>query len=383
MKVLILVRVLWPGGVQRAAFKEAYELMKRGHDVDLVFIRETQREVKYSSSINYTVLYPPTVKKRLLGKVFWKLTSIYAKGRGDDATIDLDLIFLYEMRRKKNYDVVIYYDQWTALFSWVRKLKEKVWEIRGKKGGGEKKVVFVHETPLSNPNPPLLPKLIDRLGLWKANCIITNAEANREALERNGYKNVFTLYLGTDPVDSPNFSFREDIALSVTMWDAGRHPERLVEISRRLRRGKVVIAGDWADRTLLEKYRNMRNEHLEVTGPLQEDELRELYRRSKAFIRFGYNERGPGMGSLEALSYGIPLIVNRGIGITEVIKDKENGFIVEENDFDGISKILDELFVNEEMWNKIYENNRKLAESLSWNKHGERLDEIIRKIANE
>lgn len=368
MKILILVRILWPGGVQRAAFREAYELIKRGHKVDLIFIRDTGREVKYDLPVEYKVLYPPSVKKRVAGRILWKLTSIYAKNRGDDATVDLDLILKFELNRRR-YDVVIYYDQWTALFSWLRRK--------------EKKVVFVHETPFSLERPSIIGRLLDRIGLWRSDAIITNAESNKRALEKAGYRNVYTLYLGTDPVKNPpKFNEREDIAISVTMWDSGRHPERLLEISKRLKRGKILIVGDWADRNLMREYMKFNNDRVQVTGPVTEEKLRELYMRAKVFIRFGYNERGPGMGSLEALSYGIPLVVNNGIGIVEVIKDKENGFIVNEEDYNRVAEIIEMLFSNEKEWNRIFENNMKLANSLSWEKHGERLENILKGLVS-
>ena len=39
MRICIVVRLLWPGGVQRTALAEAEGLTKIGNEVDLLFIR--------------------------------------------------------------------------------------------------------------------------------------------------------------------------------------------------------------------------------------------------------------------------------------------------------------------------------------------------------
>ena len=41
MKIGIIVRILWPGGVQRIAIAEAEGLTRLGNDVELIFIRRT------------------------------------------------------------------------------------------------------------------------------------------------------------------------------------------------------------------------------------------------------------------------------------------------------------------------------------------------------
>jgi hypothetical protein len=42
MKICILVRVLWSGGVQRIAFAEAEGLIKLENDVHLIFLKDKQ-----------------------------------------------------------------------------------------------------------------------------------------------------------------------------------------------------------------------------------------------------------------------------------------------------------------------------------------------------
>ncbi|MGC9124396.1 MAG: glycosyltransferase [Thermoplasmata archaeon] len=106
----------------------------------------------------------------------------------------------------------------------------------------------------------------------------------------------------------------------------------------------------------------------------------ELYKKSKVSIRFGYNEKGPGMGSLEAISWGLPLIINEGIGIRDLIKDSINGYIVNETDYDKIAQLIDDLFTDKNKWSMISYNNIQLAKDLSWENHCKLLDSIFKKI---
>ena len=100
MRICIIVRILWPGGVQRTAFAEADGLRKLGNDVDLIFIRATNRYT-YSQKLNYKVLYGNDVNKRFIGRLFKRITMHYSPERGEDVTIDIDLIYKTEHNLKK------------------------------------------------------------------------------------------------------------------------------------------------------------------------------------------------------------------------------------------------------------------------------------------
>jgi len=152
-----------------------------------------------------------------------------------------------------------------------------------------------------------------------------------------------------------------------------------------LSKGKLIIAGSWTDNNYLNRFRKLiKDNNLEgkviVTGEISENDLIELYRRSKVSIRFGYNERGPGMGSLESISWGLPLIINDGIGIKEIIEDGINGYIVDESDYKKIASLIDNLFSDKDKWCEISNNNVSLSKKLDWKNHCRILDSIFREF---
>lgn len=373
LRICIVVRILWPGGVQRIAFAEAEGLKKLNNEVDLVFIRAA-KEKFYDSSIDYKILYESDINNRFLGRIFKKITLHYLPQRGEDATIDIDLIYKFERTLKNKYDIVYYFDEFSSLFQRHRKTKYK-------------RVVLIHEVSLYNKS--FLIKLIQRRAVKRSDLVLTNTAENLGLLHKYGLKNAEEVYPGLwINNDIPGFDKRENIAISVTMWDYGRRPELFLEIAKRLKKGKIILAGSWADLEYFDKFKEKINflglgNRLFVTGGIKEQKLNELYKKSKVALRFGYFEKGPGMGSLEYISWGIPLIINSGIGIKEVVKNEINGYIIDEIKFDYAVQLIESLFEDSERWTDISKNNILLAEALSWDKHCSKLNEIFQKLISK
>lgn len=370
MKILIIVRVLWPGGVQRIAFAEAKGLMNLGHDVDLVFIRDTGR-ITYEENINYRVIYTNDINNRFAGKLLKIITDHYAPQRGNDATVDIDLIRKFEHSINNKYDIIYCFDEFTALF--VKRLKKRF---------KTKIVVLIHEVAFKNGSA--LSKLIQKYACKNADLILTNTRSNLNLLREYGYNDSYEVYPGLySKNNSASFDERENIAISVTMWDFGRHPEIFINVAKNLKNGKIVLIGNWADNAYLEKFRNIiKQEHLSnklyITGSISEEDLNKFYLKAKVSIRFGYEEKGPGMGSLESLSFGLPIIYNNGIGIKEILKDNLNGFVVGSNDYLEITKKIDILFSNKDLWESLHSNNLQLSHKYSWDSHNTKLNNILK-----
>lgn len=81
--------------------------------------------------------------------------------------------------------------------------------------------------------------------------------------------------------------------------------------------------------------------------PMDDGRLASIYRRSHVFampnVRVAGDMEGFGIVALEAGAAGLPVVAFRVDGIDEAIQDKENGFLVEENNYDAFARTLAEL----------------------------------------
>ena len=330
MKILIVCRVLWPGGVQRMIFRQAEGLKLLGNEVDLVFIRDTGR-YKYPTNLNFEIFMTKNRSSKLVDYILKRITSRYSPQRGEDAVVDIDYIRKFQKSITKSYDLIYYSDEFAALFSEIVKKKNKA-----------KLVVMIHE-PIKK-NGPFLWRQIEKKAIKNCDLVLTHSREAKILLSSIYNARIEEIYLGTDVINEiPGFENRKNYAVSVTMWDYGRHPEKLIEIGRKLSVGKIILIGNWTDNNYLEAMKReikekSLDERVVITGQVTENRLRLYYKEAKCSIRFGYNEKGPGMGALESISWGIPIIFNDGIGIKEVAADQKNGFLVDLEDTDLIAK---------------------------------------------
>ena len=372
MKILIVCRVLWPGGVQRMIFRQAEGLKLLGNEVDLVFIRDTGR-YKYPTNLNFEIFMTKNRSSKLVDYILKRITSRYSPQRGEDAVVDIDYIRKFQKSITKSYDLIYYSDEFAALFSEIVKKKNKA-----------KLVVMIHE-PIKK-NGPFLWRQIEKKAIKNCDLVLTHSREAKILLSSIYNARIEEIYLGTDVINEiPGFENRKNYAVSVTMWDYGRHPEKLIEIGRKLSVGKIILIGNWTDNNYLEAMKReikekSLDERVVITGQVTENRLRLYYKEAKCSIRFGYNEKGPGMGALESISWGIPIIFNDGIGIKEVAADQKNGFLVDLEDTDLIAKKITHLFDDKKNWEDISKNNLDLATSLSWDEHNKRLNNLFQEI---
>lgn len=374
MRIGLIFRVLWPGGVQRIAIEEANGLSLLGHEVDLVFIRAADSEIRYDSDVPLHIVNQSTSASRLLGGLFRVVTSHFASERGPEGTVDPDLLLKFEWRRS-DYDVVIYGDPHAALFARARRFLRPA-----------PYVVHVHESGFGRSSR--LWRLEERMVLSRANALIASSGGTQRILEKSGFGQVYLLHPGLRlRCNGLPFSKRSDQIVSVTMWDRGRKPEALLPIAQMLPHATVIIAGSWTDGAhLLEFRRRVQRMSLErnviVTGPLKEAELNSIYMSSKVAIRFGYNERGPGMGALEALGHGLPLVINNGIGLSELVMPGVSAAIVDEGDVQGASTVLARLLQDPIEWARLSQGGLALARTLTWSEHVARLERLLRRVTS-
>ncbi|MDC2974986.1 glycosyltransferase family 4 protein [Prochlorococcus sp. AH-736-K09] len=90
----------------------------------------------------------------------------------------------------------------------------------------------------------------------------------------------------------------------------------------------------------------------------QQKNIRKYYLSSHILLVLSNNEGLPFV-MLEAMSYGLPVIATNVGGIPEVIKNKENGYLIEKNDFNSIINTINNLKINNHIYKYISKNAKK------------------------
>lgn len=121
---------------------------------------------------------------------------------------------------------------------------------------------------------------------------------------------------------------------------------------------KLVIVGDGAERGFLE---NMAGKNIEFRGRLSDEDAREVLEGCRAFIF--PSEEDFGIGMVEALAAGKPVLAYRAGGAVEFIKPGVNGEFFEEQTLASMEDALGKLILHEKKYDR--KAMRELAEGFS------------------
>lgn len=372
--VATVCRILWTGGVQRVAIAQHLGLLQHGYDASLLFVRSTPG-TSYDLPGKARVVYAQLPTNRRFGKLFAAITSVFASHRGRDATVDLDLLWSLR-RRLRSYDIVTYNDQYAGLVGIFNRLFF-----------GKAYVLILHEffprvsSRWNHRLAFIFADLIDAISIISAPAILTISGRISARLERIVPGRVFLARNGCEPdlqVSAKSKDFHTVLSLSV--WDRGRRPEVYLDVARRLPQYQFIIAGMWPDQRYFKEFTEMSRElpNVRVTGALSEERRKDLLRSCLIYLRFGFDESGPGMGGLEALAEGAIVIANKGLGISEIVTDGVDGLICDSPTCEDAVKAIQQVErMASSKVEKISEAARALCANHSWELHVSTLIEAL------
>lgn len=103
-------------------------------------------------------------------------------------------------------------------------------------------------------------------------------------------------------------------------------------------------------RTDIQKY-NLEH-YISILGRVDENSLQEMYSKSDIFV-FPSSHEGYGMVLIEAMSYGIPVVVYNNSAMPYTVKHKYNGMIAENENPLDFAKNTELLLKDDELYNKL------------------------------
>ncbi len=118
------------------------------------------------------------------------------------------------------------------------------------------------------------------------------------------------------------------------------------------------------------------NETIHVLG---ETSLPEFYSKISVYVQPSVIE-GFGITPLEAMAFNRPVIVSEGAGMSELITDGKDGFVVPRRDAESILTKLQYFKDNPEEIDRMGKNARKTAEKYTWEKIQSRYKDVCNAI---
>jgi glycosyltransferase involved in cell wall biosynthesis len=162
------------------------------------------------------------------------------------------------------------------------------------------------------------------------------------------------------------------VCIARLSWEKG--PDRLLEAFSLIENKmdwKLVFAGSGPMRKALEESTKKLNLSNDVVFLGEVKDVDRLLAESSIFVLPSHLEGFPN-ALCEAMAAGLPTICFDSIPYEDIIIDKENGFVVKNNDINEMAIKINFLIENPEIRTNIAEKAKKSVNDLSYKKIGEK-----------
>ena len=122
------------------------------------------------------------------------------------------------------------------------------------------------------------------------------------------------------------------------------------------------------------------HERVVYKGAVPQRELPAIFGQCDVFVFPSFFD-GFGLVILEAMACGLPVIATTSSGGPDVIRDGENGWLVPPGDDAALVAAIGRCLANPEQARAMGAHARSTAETFTWQKYGERWDDILREVA--
>ncbi|MEM0135457.1 MAG: glycosyltransferase family 4 protein [Thermoplasmatales archaeon] len=381
MRIVIYSWTLPKGGLPKVMLKEYHYLLKCDYNVTLATSDPIPDSYEADmKSVNATVLsdlnQEKTTRETDISHYFPGL-DLKVKGNFISRTLRLTLYL-----KSQKTDVVIAHQLLSAILL-----------IPFRLFFSKPYILILHDNPFSFIEPNNYEKLsivkkitshfvyyvgVLAIRLSKITVCTTNHIENQLKEHLRETRKVKVADYGFDYFSQENVRSR-DIILTVSKWSSFRNPTAYLELLKHLPENvSLTMAGRWDSNEELNEFRKKVNNNglqgrMIILDNVSEAELENLYRRTRVFIRLGFNEHGTGQAILEAIGHGCPVVVSKGLGASELITDGREGHIVDEKNLQNVAENIMHIYINEHIVTEMSEAAYKLAKNNSW-------DSYLRKI---
>lgn len=364
MKIAILVSMFppkWLGGTEIATQNITRHLAQNGHDVYIItsLDRGLQKESQEDNFFVRRVFCP---KIKFLGVIYFWLKCLF-------------------LLKKVNPQVAHSQTIQMALPCFLAK---KLFNIPY--------IVYCHGSDVYLPWK--FKKIISKLVLENAKAVVVLTQNMKKELEGFYIKNIFIIPNGVELSKFENLpkagvrkelkiDEAENVALFVGSFKAVKGVKYLIEalniVKEKKIRCRLLLVGSGEEGEELKKLSKKLGlmESINFIGSVKNEEIPKYMTASDIFVLPSLSEGLP-VVILEAMASGLPVLATKAGGLPEIIKNGENGFLVEPKNSEQIAEKILYLFFNDDIRKSISLNNKEKAKNYSWDLITEKLVEVYR-----
>lgn len=368
-KIAVLIDQLFLGGVQKVAIEEVRHLRKIGYDASLLILMRQgyQIEIKsYLKGVPYrflTDLYPKPLQKSIKFPFFHFFSTLYLLSP-----------FLASLKIKKGqFDLIISHNTTTSFTSLslfkLRKIPYMIM-IHDPMYYILQKIYAETLLKFFFPVLKIIIFTIEKNLVTNAAVCFVASNVHAKFLEKNYGVKPKVLYLGTNPKKIP-----KDIGskiLSLGRWEKEKNSIALLDIATKIPTAKYLIVGSWSSKKDLLWFR----EEIEKRGLkkvvrlvtfFQENQLSDICAKARLWVHLHFEAFS--LSALEAASRGIPILIPKGSGITELFENGKQGFFPNDGDYASFVKYIKILLKDPRLAQRMGQQAAQIAAKYTWKRH--------------
>ncbi len=363
MRIAILIAGFPPssiGGVEIASLNLARELAKRGHEVHVITTGDKERRGQQEEDFHIHCIQHAIVPTASpLGAISYSIKALI-KMKG----INPDIVHAQR-----------FYREGLSAFLAKKFLKKPycIW-CRGAD-------IYL---------PWTLKNVASRLFLKRANAVIALTQDMKKRIKEICDIDASVIPNGIDLEKFKGLPHRNTSKLATngqkTILFVGRlHPikgvayliEAMKTIVNKNPKARLLLVGDGGERQNLQNLVKKLDltKYVDFIGKVGNEKVLEYMATSDVLVLPSLSEGFP-VTMLEAMACGLPIVATKIGGIPEIVKNGENGFLVEPQNTREISEKILAFLENDELRGRISQNNVRDVKKYSWKAVVEELEKV-------
>ena len=377
-KIGILVDQLILGGVQKIAIEDARNFEKLGHEATLLVLMRKGANKNYKSytkGVNVKFLsdsYPWPFLKSIKFPIFSFFSTLHI----------LSPILAPFVIKKKRFDIIVSHGTTTCFTAQGLKFFNNIPYI-----------AFIHDpmnyilktaysnSPLRKLFPFMKPilKYLEKKLIEQSEKVILDSKLHQKFISTTYKIKSIVLPAGTD-IPKQIRSNNKNYILAATRWEKNKNPELLVKLAKDIPDLVIKIAGSWTSAKQYHEFAksitdNGLKEKISLYPEISENELKKLYQNARIYVH--PIKEAFGLGGLEASANGCPIVIPAGSGITNYLKNNEDGIFVQNQNYENFLETVKKLWSNPQLAQKMGTSAHQKVKALSWENHTRKLLEIV------